>query len=190
MNDKSHAATPANATSDKSVRRHLIDSPSLVVTGGWGKLICNVETGNVLSYEHSDSDAYGADEGYHDIVKIDIPTFRKQWIYPDVSEVDILYVGYWLKDGRYEPPAVIAAQAVPLHAETVGERLKRIYPEHYVTIITRMNAECGPKATAMVLSASANDHVYFGATLSSVFLWDATPEGHEFWEALAKREGS
>lgn len=76
------------------------------------------------------------------------------------------------------------------HLETVGERLKRFYPEHYVTIITRMNAERGPKATAMVLSASANDHVYFGATLSSVFLWDATPEGHEFWKALAKREGS
>ncbi len=106
MNDKSHAATPANATPDKPVRQHLTDGPSLVVSGNWGKLVCSAETGNVLSYDRRDSDSECDTDGYYDITRIDIPLFRKQWGYPDVSEVDILHVGFWLEDGRETVPRI------------------------------------------------------------------------------------
>ncbi len=228
MNDKSHAATPANATPDKPVRQHLTDGPSLVVSGNWGKLVCSAETGNVLSYDRRDSDSECDTDGYYDITRIDIPLFRKQWGYPDVSEVDILHVGFWLEDGRYEPPAAGPSEleselsagvpsslrdsstdwsedhdidwsnepppprdhyenGVPVatrqRPETVGERLKRFYPEHYVTIITRMNERDGPQMTAHRLGRTDG-----GSVLDGAFRWEATPEGYEFWKALAQRE--
>ncbi len=69
------------------------------------------------------------------------------------------------------------------HAETVGERLKRIYPEHYVTIITEMNRVDGPERTAQIL----NNHNYEG-TLRRCFIWERSQQGYDFWAILAKRE--
>jgi|SRR5712664_4800938 len=104
MNDKSHAVTPTNATPHKPKLEHTTDIASFVVSGNWGKLQCHADTGMVLEYDRSNSDSVCASDGYHDIARIDIPTFRKQWGYPDVSEIDILLVGFWTKDGKYEPP--------------------------------------------------------------------------------------
>src|SRR5712664_3434821 len=66
---------------------------------------------------------------------------------------------------------------------TVGEHLKRLYPEHYVTIITRMNEQNGSEHTAAMLSSEA-----VGQELEYIFLWARTTEGHAFWAKLSERE--
>lgn len=72
-------------------------------------------------------------------------------------------------------------------SETIGERLRRIYPEHYDTICRYID-----KCHDDVLSQSCSR--FIGGTscstsiLSYLFLWSNTPEGYAFWEELAKRE--
>ncbi len=67
--------------------------------------------------------------------------------------------------------------------ETVGDYFKRIYPEYYVQIITNTSAERGPHVTASLLSSKA-----FRDELMCAFVWARSPEGHDFWQALAQRE--
>jgi len=71
------------------------------------------------------------------------------------------------------------------HAETVGDYFKRLYPEYYVQIITNINSERGPKMTAHLLSSKA-----ITSELHCAFIWSRSPEGHEFWKAVAQREAS
>ena len=83
-----------------------------------------------------------------------------------------------------------AAGSTSLVAETVGERLKRIYPEHYVRIITEMNRVNGADRTAKVLSMSLVEYLgdHRVPLLISLFIWDRTAEGRGFWAELAERE--
>src|SRR5882762_2697795 len=74
---------------------------------------------------------------------------------------------------------------VPSSVETVQDYLKRLYPEYYVQIITNINLERGPEMTANLLSCKAMPH-----ELCCAFSWYRSPEGHEFWKAVAKREAS
>jgi len=69
--------------------------------------------------------------------------------------------------------------------ETVSDYFKRVYPEHYVQIITNMNAERGPEPTAHLLSSKAMPN-----ELSRAFWWARSPEGDAFWRAVAQREAS
>ena len=68
-------------------------------------------------------------------------------------------------------------------AETVGDYFKRLYPEYYVQIITNINSERGPEATAHLLSSKANTR-----ELHCAFIWANSPEGDAFWRAVAQRE--
>src|SRR5882672_1174352 len=79
----------------------------------------------------------------------------------------------------------IAAQAVQGHAdpETVQDYFKRLYPEHYVQIITNINRERGATATAHLLSSKAST-----LELHCAFIWASSPEGDAFWRQLAQRE--
>jgi len=76
-----------------------------------------------------------------------------------------------------------AAGSPSLVAETVEERLKRIYPEHFVRIITAMNRQNGPEHTVKMLSRKAEKH-----ELDHIFLWSDTAEGRDFWAKLSERE--
>ncbi len=71
------------------------------------------------------------------------------------------------------------------HAETVGDYFKRLYPEYYVQIIINITAERGPEITAHLLSSKA-----ITSELHCAFIWSRSPEGHEFWKAVAQREAS
>ncbi len=84
-----------------------------------------------------------------------------------------------------EPKPELSAGMPSSLAETVGERLKRIYPEHYVTIITEMNRVDGPERTARLLGRQAVD-----GQLRRCFVWERSQQGYDFWANLAKREGS
>jgi len=83
-----------------------------------------------------------------------------------------------------------ATSSASLVNETVGERLKLLYPEHYIRIITEMYRVDGSRRTAEVLSKTVADYLgdFRGPVLTSLFLWDRTAEGREFWARLAERE--
>lgn len=72
----------------------------------------------------------------------------------------------------------------PPKAETNGQRLSRLYPEHYVRIITIVTERVGGVAAAEWLSR--NDH--YGQSLAGAFPWYDTTEGFWFWKELSKRE--
>jgi hypothetical protein len=65
---------------------------------GWRSL--NTETGE---WEKCIADP---DEGYGDIAKIDIQDLREFYLYENLEgeAFDILDVGLWTKDGKYEGP--------------------------------------------------------------------------------------
>lgn len=65
--------------------------------------------------------------------------------------------------------------------ETTRQRLARLYPLHFQTIVERIY-ESWTESTADALLASKA----FTPTLTSVFYWDQTPEGSEYWIRLAK----
>ena len=89
-----------------------------------------------------------------------------------------------------EASAQLATGSASLVNETVGERLKRLYPEHYIHIITEMYRVNGSRRTAEVLSKTVADYLgdFRGPVLTSLFIWDRTAEGREFWARLAERE--
>lgn len=78
-----------------------------------------------------------------------------------------------------------ASGSASVVSETVGERLKRVYLEHYVRIIIEMNRTRGAEPTALALGVRAGN-----AELQCAFRWDITPEGHSFWAKLSDRERS
>lgn len=63
---------------------------------------------------------------------------------------------------------------------TVRERMRAAFPEHFDKIIRSATGDVGLDRPAPV---------YFtdGEILSSLFVWEDTPEGHDFWRELAKR---
>ena len=69
------------------------------------------------------------------------------------------------------------------HAETFGERLKRLYPEYYVQIIINITAERGSEMAVHLLSSKA-----ITSELHCAFIWSRSPEGDAFWRAVAQRE--
>jgi len=78
-------------------------------------------------------------------------------------------------------PRTEPRDGVPSTVETVSDYLKRLYPEYYVQIITNINSERGPEATAHLLSSKANTR-----ELHCAFIWANSPEGDEFWRAVAQ----
>ena len=77
-------------------------------------------------------------------------------------------------------PSIVTAHS---RSEILGDYLERVYPEYYVQIITNINRERGPHVTASVLSSKAQTR-----ELHCAFIWSESPEGYEFWKAVAQRE--
>jgi hypothetical protein len=80
------------------------------VTGSYGDLLVNAETGAVLEYLVED-DAYGPDDpegqGYRDIVRFDVAEWRSTYSTEQLAGlwIDILDIGFWTdKNEHYEPP--------------------------------------------------------------------------------------
>lgn len=82
--------------------------------------------------------------------------------------------------------AIVSVElSLPSTPETVGAKLKRVYPEHYVRIITEANRVNGSEHTATTLGNNAAE---YSIALAAMFIWDRAAEGHEFWCELAERE--
>lgn len=86
------------------------------VNGSYGTLFCDTTTGNVVKYDEAGE--HGED-GYDDIVRVDLAEFT-QWLdrlekkYPGAGQrqngCDILFIGFWTKDGEYGHPEEDARQ--------------------------------------------------------------------------------
>lgn len=88
------------------------------VRSSHGMLIVDGATGDVKDYWLDGT----APKEYYYIVRVDVEEFNRTYaavghIFREMGDVDILDVGYWLKDGTYEPPAEV-------HREHVMEGLK------------------------------------------------------------------
>jgi len=80
----------------------------VVISGSWGELEVDPETGEVLYYypRYYDADALEG-EDYNKIARLDVQEWRET--YPNREMAgdtvhDILDWGYWTVDGVYEPP--------------------------------------------------------------------------------------
>lgn len=72
-----------------------------IVEGSWGRLEVDCQTGNVLKL--TDEPEYQTHEiGYRDIVRVDVDKYRAT--FGKFAGCDILDIGYWTKEGVYEPP--------------------------------------------------------------------------------------
>lgn len=80
-------------------------------------------------------------------------------------------------------PSTVMPSALGPTPETVSDYFKRVYPEYYVQIITNINRERGPTVTAYLLGRHA-----LNRELHCAFIWADSPEGHDFWKAVAQRE--
>jgi len=68
------------------------------VNGSHGTLVVDGATGNVLQYLRNTA----TDVQYDNIAKFDIPEYVEY--NGGMDDTDILLIGYWTKDGKYEPP--------------------------------------------------------------------------------------
>lgn len=66
--------------------------------------------------------------------------------------------------------------------ETTRERLARLYPQHFQTILERMYEAWNDSITDQMLSAHAPRYV-----LASAFAWDMTEEGRLYWSTMSSR---
>jgi hypothetical protein len=174
MVDETKIAKASATLGSKAMPEPAPCGTGVVIYGNWGKLVCDRETGNVLSYDRTDSDSECDTDDYHNVVKVDLGGYRVR--YGSVPTIiDIVFVGYWTSTG-YEAPI---EHRMP---ETFAERLKRLYPKHYVRILELMDKDHGPDATARMLSRTAT-----GCELSRAFLWGSTHEGYKFWKALMEQ---
>ena len=75
----------------------------VVIYGDYGQMIIDRKTGNVLSYEKDLS----CEIGYSNILRVDINEHAHFWKSDDYFSIDILDVGFWLREGdkvKYVPP--------------------------------------------------------------------------------------
>ncbi len=168
MNDKIHAATPANATPHESV--------SELNDGFASPLAKHAHTSHA---------------------KVVLAACKLQDLLRSVSRdaaesVLLMHLStFIITDTSTGPKPKGAPQGVtaplPSTSETVGERLKRIYPEHYVHIITEANRTNGAEHTARMLGYPSD---MYNIALSAMFSWERSTEGWDFWARLAERERS
>jgi len=83
---------------------------TILVTGNWGEMTCDLATGEVLNYAPGiDFDEADPDpnQGYLKIARIDIAEFNSflasHGLPAQTGTEDILNLGYWTIDGVYEP---------------------------------------------------------------------------------------
>jgi hypothetical protein len=70
--------------------------------GSNGSFTFDPKTGEVIQHEPDPS----SDEPYTNIVRVDVAEWRLAYPGEALEDViDILDLGYWMKDGTYEPPA-------------------------------------------------------------------------------------
>jgi hypothetical protein len=74
-----------------------------IIEGSWGRVHVDAETGDVLRI--SDEPKDGHSEGYRCIGRFDLEEWTRFYKKETCRGADILDVGYWTKNGIYQPPA-------------------------------------------------------------------------------------
>lgn len=92
------------------------------IAGNYGTLVFDANTGQVRRY-------YVSEEGpeYADVYRIDVASYRNRQGNPIAGGdgEDIIFVGFWLDSGEYEPPA--EPDPAGRFVEEVNANLKRMY---------------------------------------------------------------
>lgn len=73
-----------------------------IVYGNYGDLIVNSSTGAVLRYAPDRDSETGTEYGH--ILRFDIDEYSAAYPGEELGHVDICDIGFWTKDGQYEPP--------------------------------------------------------------------------------------
>jgi len=68
---------------------------------------------------------------------------------------------------------------------TFDQCLDRYYPEEKARILQHWTREDGPEEVAKRLHQPM---LHFTSMLAALFVWERTPEGHDYWRELSKRE--
>ncbi len=107
------ADDPKDAAAD--IRIPHVNTDDFEVTGSHGTLHCDPVTGDVLRLDDQGDD----EDNYRHIARVNLPEFM-QWLqqldkkFPGAGErqsgADILFVGFWTKNGEYEEPEEDARQ--------------------------------------------------------------------------------
>lgn len=110
------------------LRRVHMPPGDIEVVGSCGTLVCDHATGYVKTLQDDGDD----EDNYRDIERVNIDEFR-QWQATNIPgqpmeaghAIDIMFIGYWLKDGTYEPPLDDA------RAEYLQSRLSESHEEPF-----------------------------------------------------------
>jgi hypothetical protein len=98
---------PNDLTIDESLapmRMFLVIPTTFTATGGWGELICDGLTGNVIEYQRG-GDWKKTGDGYDKITRLDADEWRNYYLGEDISAGhDILDFGSWDAEGTYVGP--------------------------------------------------------------------------------------
>jgi hypothetical protein len=74
------------------------------VSGSWGTIRVDPYDGWVVQLTDEPYEYKDGERGYRDIERFDIAEWLKFYPNEEFNGCDILDIGYWLKDGTYEPP--------------------------------------------------------------------------------------
>lgn len=92
-----------------------------VVYGNYGDLVVNGSTGVVIKYQPDRDSETGTE--YHHILRFDIDEYAAAYPGEILGHVDICDIGFWTKDGQYEPPVLdFRAKVASEHAFGVDVR--------------------------------------------------------------------
>jgi hypothetical protein len=97
--------SPKDFVGDRGV---TIPTGTVTIVGSHGSMTVESATGHVLKLQDDGDD----EENYRNIAVINLDEYRK-WVeennlggwHQDGDTIDILFVGYWNKDGSYEEPS-------------------------------------------------------------------------------------
>lgn len=90
---------------------------TITVWGNYGELDIHRETGEVLSYQPADDTT----PDYADIVRFDVAEYQA-WLasttvttatWDQIESIDVVDIGFWSKDGSYEPPVAEHRDELP-----------------------------------------------------------------------------
>lgn len=84
-------------------------NPTIEIVGNAGRLTVDTVTGLVLIYDRDEAECQAiaqepghTDNGYDDIVRIDIDEWKRFYVGEEVVNGDILDWGFWVRDGTYQ----------------------------------------------------------------------------------------
>ena len=75
------------------------------IESSYGLLTIETPTGRIVTADLNEGENYLSFIERFDVAEFNDWFFRRYGFQPDLSELDVLELGYWRKDGAYVPPS-------------------------------------------------------------------------------------